>query len=255
MGDVIIEFNPAGEIVWEWHVFDYLDPYRIGYETFSKYWYSRGYPGVVDWSHANTILFDPTDNTVVLNSRYLSSLIKINRSDKSIKWLFGETTGLSEELLTKSVKLINGDWFWHQHSPSLTPDGTILIFNNDNYKAWPFDNPSQSELSYAVEYRINEDDLTAEQLWTSKIPNEKGIRSFAMGDTDYLENTGNILVSYGALRGGEEFGHKRNWSMIREFTHNTPTEVIWELQLWPLTEESEDSVAWVIFSAERLKDF
>ena len=42
--------------------------------------------------------------------------------------------------------------------------------------------------------------------------------------------------------------------MVREFSRNTPTDLVWELQLWPL-ENYEDSIGWVLFSAERIANF
>jgi hypothetical protein len=134
MGDVIIEFNPEGEAVWEWSAFDHLDPMRIGYETFSGYWNRRGFSDIIDWSHANTVLTDPGDNNVIVNFRYLSSILKIDRKSGNIKWIFGEPTGYSEKLSSRLVSLAGSEWFWHQHSPSYSPDGTSFLFNNDNGK-------------------------------------------------------------------------------------------------------------------------
>jgi len=255
MGDVIYEFNPAGEIIWDWHAFDHLDPMRIGYETFSGYWDRRGFSDIIDWSHANTVLYDPADNTIMVNFRYLSSILKIHRDSKDIKWIFGEPSGYADNLRSKLIGLDKGDWFWHQHSPSLSPDGTLFIFNNDNYKARPFDKISETTLSYAAAYRINEEVLSAELLWTSRIPGETGLASFAMGDVDWLERTNNILVSYGALRPSKEFGHESSWSMIREYTYTNPARVVWEMQIASRNEDEGLSVGWTIFSAERLNNF
>jgi hypothetical protein len=255
MGDVIYEFNPAGEIIWDWHAFDHLDPMRIGYETFSGYWDRRGFSDIIDWSHANTVLYDPADNTIMVNFRYLSSILKIHRDSKDIKWIFGEPSGYADNLRSKLIGLDKGDWFWHQHSPSLSPDGTLFIFNNDNYKARPFDKISETTLSYAAAFRINEEDLSAELLWTSRIPGETGLASFAMGDVDWLERTSNILVSYGALRPSKEFGHESSWSMIREYTYTNPARVVWEMQIASRNENEGQSVGWTIFSAERLNNF
>jgi len=253
MGDVLLEFTPEGDVVWEWHAFDHLDPMRIGFETFSKYWYSRGYPGVLDWTHANTILHDTTDNTVVMNSRYLSSLTKINR-DGSIQWIFGEPTGLSDTLRSKSLVLKNGDWFWHQHSASFTPQGTVLIFNNNLRRAWPFQEKDETGFSNALEFKVNEEEMYATQIWSSELQDLPGVRSGAMGDVDYLKETRNVLVSYGGLDPNKAYQRTQSWSMVREFTRTMPTELAWELQLWPL-EEYEDTMGWVLFSAERIPNF
>jgi len=251
MGDVIYEFNTAGKIIWDWHAFDHLDPMRIGYETFSGYWDRRGFSDIIDWSHANTVLYDPSDNTIMVNFRYLSSILKIDRDSKDIKWIFGEPSGYADNLRSKLIGLDKGDWFWHQHSPSLSPDRTLFIFNNDNYKARPFDKISETTLSYAAAYKINEEDLSAELLWTSRIPGETGLASFAMGDVDWLERTNNILVSYGALRPSNE----SSWSMIREYTYTNPARVVWEMHIATRDEDESQNVGWTIFSAERLKKF
>jgi len=255
MGDVIYEFNPEGEIIWDWHAFDHLDPMRIGYETFSGYWDRRGFRDIIDWSHANTVLYDPSDNTIMVNFRYLSSILKIDRNTRDIKWIFGEPSDYADHLKSKLIELDNGDWFWHQHSPSLSPDGTLLIFNNDNYKAWPFDKFSETTLSYAAAYRINEINLSAELLWTSRIPGETGLASFAMGDVDWLEETNNILVSYGALRPSKEFGYDQSWSMIREYTYTDPARIVWEMHIASRDDDEAQRVGWTIFSAERLENF
>jgi len=246
MGDVIKEFTPSGKVVWEWNAYDYLDPFRIGYETFSEYWERRGFPGVIDWSHANTILFNEDDDAYIINFRYQSALMEIDKKTKEINWIFGEPSGWSKNLQKKLIKLEgDSEWFWHQHSPSLTPAGNILIFNNSNYHARPFEKPIDrlSTRSHAVEYKINEETFIAKEVWTSLNDADENIVSVAMGDVDYLPN-GNILAAYGAL-----VSDVTQWTMIREFERTIPANVVWELRLVPKDEQSK--VGWTIFGAER----
>jgi len=54
MGDEIIEFQRDGTIVWRWQAFDWLDPYRMGYESLYIYWLMHGFADFVDWTHGNT---------------------------------------------------------------------------------------------------------------------------------------------------------------------------------------------------------
>jgi hypothetical protein len=110
-------------------------------------------------------------------------------------------------------------------------------------------------LSHATAYRIDEEIRSAEELWTSRVPGEKGIASVAMGDVDWLERTGNILVSYGALRPSEEFGHESSWSMVREYTFTDPPRVVWEMHIASRYKDKNQNVGWTIFSAERLVNF
>ena len=42
--------------------------------------------------------------------------------------------------------------------------------------------------------------------------------------------------------------------MVREYTHDTPTEVVWELQI-SAAPEAESRVGWTIFSSERIPHF
>src|SRR5690606_30126751 len=47
IGDVLIEFTPAGETVREWKIFDILDPYRIGFGSLGVGFYAQVYKDVL----------------------------------------------------------------------------------------------------------------------------------------------------------------------------------------------------------------
>ncbi len=261
MGDVIVEFDrETGETVWEWKAFDYMDPFRIGYETFSGYWYRRGFPGVVDWSHANNLIYDASDDSIIINFRYQAAAVKIDRTSKEIKWILGEPGGwgeLSDKLLKPAGDL---RWPYHQHAPQPTPHGTVLIFDNGNYQTRPFTPPKKPSETYtrAVEYRIDGEERTIEQVWESEQQGPDSVLSFAMGDVDYLPNTGNVLVAYGfvmdpeAVRSGK-FQWKgalnfHSGTRLRQFRRSTPPDLLWELVLF---DDSEvDPVGWALFGAE-----
>jgi hypothetical protein len=259
MGDRVIEFSPDGEIVWEWRAFDHLDPYRIGYETFSGYWERRGFPGIIDWSHANAVVYDESDDAFLINFRYLSSIVKVSRESGDIVWIFGEPSGYSDELQAKLLSQENEfRWPWHQHSPLLTPEGTILLFDNGNYQSRPFEPPAEIEDTYSriAEYRINEADMTVEQVWTTGEPDQR-IVSFAMGDVDWLPETGNILAGFGFVLPTDRLsaldwdnpGRLGTWTMIREYTHAPDPQIVWELEIG---ENRESQIGWTLFGAERI---
>lgn len=259
MGDRVIEFSPEGEIVWEWRAFDHLDPYRIGYETFSGYWERRGFPGVIDWTHANAVVYIETDDAYLINFRYLSSIVKINRGTGDIVWIFGEHSGYSDELQPKLLSQANDfRWPWHQHAPMLTPDGNILLFDNGNYQSRPFEPPVEIENTYSriAEYRIDEENMTVEQVWTTGEP-DPSIVSFAMGDVDWLQETGNILAGFGFVLPTDRLteldwdnpGRLGTWTMIREYTHTPDPQIVWELEIG-LNRESQ--IGWTLFGAERI---
>ena len=167
-GDVIVEFDrETGGIVWEWRAVDHLDPVRIGYETLSNYWVRRGLPDAVDWSHANNLLCDASDDSVVGNFRYQATNVKIDRETNQIRWVFGEPTrrgDLSDKLLKAEGDLQSPN---HQYSPQPTPECILMIFENGNYRGCPFGKPRPVVETHSrrVEYEIHETAMTARQLW------------------------------------------------------------------------------------------
>ena len=258
-GDVIVEFTPEGKIVHQWHAFDHLPARRIGYETFSNYWVRRGFDAI-DWSHANAIVPLPDENACLVNFRYQSAMVKVNKQNGEIVWIFAEPSGWGEELNDKLLKIPESGWNWHQHSPSFTSEGNLLFFNNNNYKARPFDEPAAIEESpsYAVEYKIDEENRTVEKVWSTLDGEGENVYSIAMGRVSELKESGNILVCYGALLSSEYFDEMTwwnradypQWTMVREYTHTEPAEIVWEMRLQPLFEDS--NISWTLFGAERL---
>ena len=261
MGDVIVEFDrKTGEIVWKWHAFEHMDPFRIGYETFSPYWIRRGFPDMVDWSHANNLLYDETDDSVIVNFRYQAAAVKIDRATQQIKWIFGEPSGWGE--LSNKVLKAEGEieWPYHQHSPSPTPNGTLLLFDNGNYQARPFRERAKVEDTYsrAVEFKIDEQSMTVSQVWKSEEPTDDRVIAVAMGDADWLPESENVLVAYGALLDPASIGKVtwepasrltfKQWTRLREYVRSDPPEVVYEVVL----QADEPDMGWTLFGAERI---
>src|SRR5258705_3093577 len=70
VGDVIAEVTREGGVVREWRLLDMLDPYRIGHGSRSNYWHRQGFPGAFDWSHTNSIFYDPSDDSILASLRH-----------------------------------------------------------------------------------------------------------------------------------------------------------------------------------------
>ncbi len=145
---------------WRRNASDHLDPNRIGYQTFSGYGKRRGWPETVDWTHANSVSFLPADNAVLCDLRYRSAILKIDRRTGKILWIAGEHFGWPQRLRGRLLELEDADrWFWPQHAPEVTPRCTLLLFDNDNFRARPFDEPAPPSAvgSGAAEYRLDEE--------------------------------------------------------------------------------------------------
>jgi hypothetical protein len=264
MGDLVVEFTPEGEIVWEWNAFDHLPAYRIGYETFQPYWQRRGYPDTIDWSHANAVSYHPEDNSVLVNFRLLSAIVKIDRASGEIRWIFGEPTGWPESLQSKLITLEgNARWFWHQHAPVLTKRGTLLLFDNGNYRAHPFTPPAKLEETWsrAAEYAIDEKSLTAREVWSSDTAGDDRVVTFAMGSASEMPETGNVFAGYGAILGPEGLEESSwetrftlpQWTRAREYARTNPTQVLWELHLE--RDDAAPEIGWNVFGVRRIADF
>jgi hypothetical protein len=93
LGDVIKEIDmDTQEIVWEWRLWDYLDP--IEHHDVTSVW-------TADWSHCNAVHFYPdysynghVYDAVLLNSRHLDTFWMIDYATGEILWSWGEHGGI-----------------------------------------------------------------------------------------------------------------------------------------------------------------
>ncbi len=93
MGDVIVEFTRAGEVVWGWKALDHIDPYRIGYETLTANWINRGFPRAWDWSHGNGFFHDERADSLLISFRMQDVVVKVDRKTGEIVWTRGDHSG------------------------------------------------------------------------------------------------------------------------------------------------------------------
>ncbi|AQQ09264.1 Arylsulfate sulfotransferase AssT precursor [Sedimentisphaera cyanobacteriorum] len=262
MGDEIIEFDRWGKVHWRWNAFEHLDPYRIGYMTFSGYWKRRGWPDTIDWSHANSVSYIPEDDAFLCNMRHQSAILKIDKTSKDIEWIAGEPSGWPKELQGKLLELKGTErWFWHQHAPEFTPEGTLLLFNNDNFRARPFEEPAPpAEIrSCAQEYRIDEDNKTITKIWSSRKADDEVLPSFAMGSAKLMPKTGNVLAGFGFMFRQEDLS-EASWdtrrqyigtTQIREYTRRPETRLVRKITL--TARDSSSEIGWTLYGARNIK--
>ncbi len=266
MGDTIIEFTREGKVVWRWNCFDHLDPYRVGYEVLYSYWWVRGFPDHMDWTHGNSMWIDEEENTVLLCLRLQEAIFKIDRSTGEIIWILGEHTDWPEHLQSKLLQPIgNVQWPYHMHTPSITPEGNFMIFDNGVFGARPFTMPLRPAETFgrAVEYHIDEANMTVEEVWASE---QKGdpdnLVSYAMGDADWMPETGNVLISYGLSLypdelediGPTEYNrctHFISKARVREVTHTSPPETVFDVRV--INDTPGATFGWACFGAEKIK--
>lgn len=212
-GDSLTEFAPDGEVVWRWDTFDHMDPQRRreGFDTVFPPIYDPDTGELCkDWTHGNGLHYIAEDDSILMSFRHQDWVIKIDHSTGDIVWRFGEEGDFT---------LGDGTWFYHQHSPQLQSDGSILLYDNAN------DNPNLPEADWqsrAVRYEIDETNKTATQVWED---DEAAFMSEAMGDADRMPG-GHILVTDSAI--GLNISGDMIHARVRELDPEASPQKVWE---------------------------
>ncbi len=261
IGDTIVEFTREGEIVKEIKFFELLDPYRIGYGLNDRFWHMRGYEGGVDWAHANGIAYDASDDCYVVSVRHQDALIKVSRETGELRWILGTHANWGERwqnlLLTPAQGL---EWQYHQHDPSVTPDGTFMVFDNGNNRAVPHEPPTPpaENRSRAVEFSVDENGKAVEQVWSYGPSGDEAIYSNFVSGAYRLPQTGNTYVTFGGVitddDGVPSADNRTGRIAFRmvEVTKGDPAEKVFELVCDQRMDDP--SVSWMAFRSEHVPD-
>jgi hypothetical protein len=120
-------------------------------------------------------------------------------------WILGPHANWSPEFQPFLLHPVNAPFLWqyHQHAPNITGDGTVLLFDNGNNRASPFDGnpllPAKENFSRGVEYAIDEETMEIQQVWEYGENIAETIFAGFVGDADWLPQTGNVLMTFGAV--------------------------------------------------------
>ena len=135
-----------------------------------------------DWLHNNAIVYD--DGNIVISGRHQSAVVSLSWPEGRIGWILSDHIGWNQMFHKYLLTPVgdNFEWFYGQHAPIILkgfdsdPDTIdILLFDNGNGR---FDNDRELQRAIAnneatapdrysrmVHYRINERDMTVEQIW------------------------------------------------------------------------------------------
>lgn len=203
--DHILEVNRAGELVDVWNLNTILDPLRdelLGaldmgavcvnvdlaqagkkarLEPDTPFGDALGVGAGRNWAHVNSIGYDAKDDSIIVSARH-QGVVKIGR-DKQVKWILAPRAGWTGALAGKVLKPVDAkgrpinctprgecrgsdfDWPYTQHTAWLSPKGTLTVFDNGDGRH--LDQPAMPSMKYSrfVEYRIDEQAGTVQQLW------------------------------------------------------------------------------------------
>jgi arylsulfate sulfotransferase len=229
----------SGAVINEWDLKESLDEWRVALDNVLNQQY-------IDWAHTNAVVWVPADSSIIISCR-VQGVFKLSY-DNELIWVLGPHEGwgnnrqgvdLNDYLLTPisstgsplSDTVAKGqvtdpefEWCWYQHAPFVMPNGNIMLFDNGQNRQFI---PGNNSYSRAVEYEIDEENMTIRQVW--QYGKERGLETFSriVSDVDRLPMTGNILFSPGAWvqNGQGQLGAK-----IVEVDYNT-REVIFEAKV------------------------
>lgn len=241
--DVIIEFAPDGSTLRKWSVVDILDPKRLGSGSLNQTFYEKAYENQYDEipydiTHSNALYYIEEEDALLVSAYQQNVIYKVDMSTGELIWMFGDPFGWKEPWSDKLLQP-KGDLTWtsHQHGLEMTPRGTILMYDNGSSRHIPPQKPMPAEEQYsrAVEFRVDEEAGTVEEVWVYG-PEQEHFASPFICDADHLPETGNVLITDGG-RFKDPEGNPMNtfgghqWARVLEVTYENK-EKIWELVIY-----------------------
>jgi hypothetical protein len=170
IGFLVQELDENKNVVFQWRSLDYISVLDAAEEIDLT-------SQVIDYIHSNSICID-FDGNLILSSRNLDEITKINRQTGEIIWRLGGKKN--------QFSLINEEFkFYRQHDARRLQNGNILLFDNGNNHTPPF--------SRTVEYKLDEITLEATKVWQYR--NNPDYYTGAMGSVRRLPN-GNTLINW-----------------------------------------------------------
>jgi arylsulfate sulfotransferase len=217
--DYVVEWNrvPPGKTFHEWDLGEILD---IDRSVFPDK-YSLDFKA--DWFHVNSVDINLSDRSIIASGRN-QGVVKVDALNQ-VQWILaphqawgksgrqgtGEETSkylltavdkdgspLSDHIQMGTAAATDFEWSTGQHAVTRMDNGNILLFDNGlsrNFAEKPM-------YSRAVEYKIDEDKMTIQQVW--EYGKERGLDMFSgiTSDVDILPLTNIRLITAGNVRLG-----------------------------------------------------
>ncbi len=207
--DHVIEIHrESGNIINEWDFRQVLDMNRPVINGSS-----------VDWLHMNAVWPDEADKGVIISGKH-QGVAKINKNN-DLQWILaphkdwkqagpnGDGIQTADYLLTAidangtpypdavqmgDERATDFDWPWGQHAVMKLDNGSIMLFDNGSPRQ--FGNATET-YSRMVEYEINAENQTVQQVWSFGRELGEEMRSGIISDVDEHTLTGNRMMTAG----------------------------------------------------------
>lgn len=220
-GDIVLDVDPSGNVVWAWSSFDHENPNRALF-------------GLPDWTHSNALVYT-ADGNLLLSQRNQSWILKIDYANGAGKgdiiWRLGQDSGdFTEE--GANFTLLGGDpsqWFYAQHYPNILSvtgsQTTLAVYDDGDLRIAPDGIPCSPPIppvtncyTRATIFQIDESTHVASLQWQYS----PGFFSYWGGSIGVLSN-GNVEFDSSAA-----FGFSMA-SLIMEVTQTDSPQVVWKM--------------------------
>lgn len=195
--DVVIEIDTFGNTVNEWSMMDMLDSRRIGFLSLKQI------RGSYDWGHANSVSYDEEQDSILVSLRAQDAIVSFDKASGTLNYILGNhnnwDSNLQEYLLNPVGEV---DWPYGQHDIQPLGQNKYSLFDNGNYRASPFsvvaeDTITEATYSRSVVYEVDPVARTISTLFEFRP--DPAIFARAVGSTQVLPETGNMLSNFGVL--------------------------------------------------------
>ncbi len=259
----VIEMSADTEsLVNAWSPLDILDPRRISYLFTSL---TAGLPSAGwDTEHANAVIEDPSDDSIIVSMRNQNAVFKFARTTGELKWILGPHENWGPKWQPFLLKPVGATFRWQygQHAPVLTPRGTLMLYDNGNFRASPPDTLTidPNNFSRAVEYRINEQTMEVSQEWEYGSPTlGEWLYTAYMGNAEPEPKTGNILIDFSAVSysdGAYSIPSSPGAVMahFKEVTHDPVPQVVFDLTLTKYDKANVEYINCTVYRVHRIPD-
>jgi arylsulfate sulfotransferase len=215
-----------------WSLLDMLDPYRLTYLSLTPL------AQAFDTHHPNAVTQDPRDNSIVVSLRNQNAVVAFHPETGKLKWILGPHENWGPQFAPYLLNPVGEpfQWSYAQHAPKITSRGTLLIYDDGNFRATPFDPPVPDSQNYsrAVEYKIDESKMEISQLWEYGANIPEPLYTGSVGSAFDLPRTGNVLISFGNVswishQKPSEVATNASMARIKEVTYGDNSEVVFDL--------------------------
>jgi hypothetical protein len=144
-----------------------------------------------DYAHVNAMTIDPTDNNLLASLRTTSEIVKIDRRTGQIIWHLGGKQNMFNFIGEHPE---NAPYYTvGQHDVHRLANGNLIYFDNGNISGGGV-TPSDRTYSRAVEYALDETNMTATLVWEYR--HTPDISAGCTGSIKRFPN-GNTLIDWG----------------------------------------------------------